>query len=172
MKVYRRALPKCLQKPWKTFIYWYLSDASKHSFTENEWRQDWNNTTANWNVFPITIAACSDAHYSGERELSWLPYPIARNLLLRVVLKWLAFEQRKKFLSLQECVNLTWILISWSTDGETEKFCLNSSIVGVMIIIDLIDVVLCFATDALPLLSSEQPQSATKPQVDFVYIAR
>lgn len=97
MKVYRRALPKCLQKPWKTFIYWYLSDVSKHSFTENEWRQGWNNTTANWNVFPITIATCSDAHHSGERELSWLPSPIARDLFPKVVLKWLAFEQRKKF---------------------------------------------------------------------------
>lgn len=55
---------------------------------------------------------------------------------------------------------------------EIVKLHLNVSVVGVMMIIYIIVVVLCFVTNAVWLFCSERPQSRTKPQVDFVYIAR
>lgn len=55
---------------------------------------------------------------------------------------------------------------------ETGRLPLNFSIVDLMMIILQTVVVLCFVTNAVWLFCSDRPQSGTKPQVDFVYIAR
>lgn len=69
-------------------------------------------------------------------------------------------------------LNLLYVerLLTQAAQSGKATLVLNST-VGVMMVIELIVVVVCFVTRALWLFCSERPQSGAEPQVDFVYTA-